>query len=658
MYRLSDSISLLSQIGPKQQGNLSRIGINTIADLLYHFPKYYRDTSNIVPLTELNREQKQTVRVKLIDLKSIRIRGGKSIQKGTIVDDSAEIKVTWFNQPFIVNALPINTEILLSGKLSNKSLKPELLSPDYEVVKVNNINLGKIVPIYPLTEGVTIKWLRARFDQLIRGLDSIEDLKDTLPQEILNQYQLIDIKSALTQIHIPQTQESLILARKRLAFNELLDIYLKLIKEKNLRLNAAAANIFINNEDIEELKNSLSFQLTKSQENAINEVFTDYCKGYPTNRLIQGDVGSGKTIVALLSALPVISSGYQVVVLAPTTVLANQHYETFNKLLKDKYTIGLLTQSTVKKHDINDNTKIIIATHSILYHQEILNNLGLLIIDEQHRFGVKQRQELLKLKTQNITPHLLNLTATPIPRSIALTLFGEIDVSIIEKPIQRKVTKSHFVPINKRTDAYAWIAEKLQSGSKIFWICPLIENQNEEDLDETSLKAVKKTAANIAKIFPTVKTAIMHGKLSNSDKNNVIEQFRNNKVDILVSTTVIEVGIDIPGADIIVIEDAERFGLAQLHQLRGRVGRNNQDSWCLLFSNLEENEKIIKRLSYFTKESNGIKIAEYDLRSRGPGEVYGTMQSGIPNLKVANFGNSDFLMSVREAALKLISKTY
>lgn len=655
MYRLSDSVSALAQVGPRQKDNFNRIGINTIADLLYHFPKYYRDTSNIVMLSELNREQRQTVKVKLLDLKNIRIRGGKSIQKGTITDDSGEIKVTWFNQPFILNALPINSEILLSGKLSSKSIKPELLGPEYEVVKINNINLGKIIPIYPLTEGITIKWLRARFDQLIRSINNIEDLNETLPKNILNEYQLLDLKSALTQIHSPQTQESLILARKRLAFDELLDIYLKLIKEKQERLNSAAAKIKIKQTQIDDFINTLPFKLTMSQVSAVQDIFTDYCKNYPTNRLIQGDVGSGKTIVALLSTLPVISSGYQVVVLAPTTVLANQHYETFKKLIGKDHRIQLLTQATVKNKDINLDSQIIIATHSILYHQKVLNNLGLLIIDEQHRFGVQQRQQLLELKTQNITPHLLNLTATPIPRSIALTLFGEIDVSVIEKPTQRKTTKSFLVPSNKRKDSLLWIKDKLINGSQVFWICPLIENQIEEDVETASLKAVKKMAQDITNQFPKRNIGLMHGKLSNEEKNKVIERFRNKEIDILVSTTVIEVGIDIPGADIIVIEDAERFGLAQLHQLRGRVGRNNQDSWCLLFTNLEDNEKIRNRLTYFTKESNGIKIAEFDLRNRGPGEVYGTMQSGIPNLKIANFGNSDFLMTVREAALKILS---
>lgn len=656
MYHLDDPINAIPKIGPKQTYNFERIGISTIKDLLYHFPNYYRDTGNIVTIDQLDRESRKTIKVTLKELKNIRIRGGKTIQKGLIEDVSGSINVTWFNQPFIIKSLPLNTEIYLSGKLSSKSLKPELVGPDYEVVKINNINLGKIVPIYPLTQGITIKCLRARFDELIRNLNNISDLAESLPDTIRDEYKLINIKTALKQIHTPESQAALILARKRLAFDELLQIYLKLIKEKNERMESKSPKIEINETQINKFIGTLPFQLTTSQQKAITEIFQDYSRTYPANRLIQGDVGSGKTIVALIAALPVIQSGYQAVLLAPTTVLAAQHYATINKLFNNSIRVGLVTTNTIKDIDDNSNFELIVATHSILYHQSLLKKLGLLIIDEQHKFGVEQRRALLGLESQQNPPHLINLTATPIPRSIALTLFGEIEVSVIDKPKERKVTQTYLVPETKRENSFTWLNNKLRNNSQLFWVCPLIESKEEEfDINEASMKAVNKTAKDLKLQFKKAKIAIIHGKLKTKEKDVLIEDFRLGKINILVSTTVIEVGIDIPGADIIVIENAERFGLAQLHQLRGRVGRNNQDSWCLLFTSLENSEQVTNRLTFFSKENNGIKIAEFDLENRGPGEVYGTIQSGIPNLKVANFGNADFLLQVRSAAQKLLN---
>lgn len=656
MYKTHDLVTVLNQIGPRQSENLAKLGINTLTDLLYHFPVYYKDTSEIVTLDKLNHESKQTVKVIIEELKNIRIRGGKSLQKGVVSDSSGSINVTWFNQQFITRALPIGSEVYMSGKLSSKSLKPELVGPDYEIVKTKNINLGKIVPTYRLTEGVSIKWLRTRLDDLITHLDQISDLKDPLPDKIKQDYQLVDLHTALTQVHTPESHNAIVLARKRLAFDELLQIYFKLIAEREARYASKSPVMKPFAKELQNFIATLPFSLTESQINAVAEIIMDLAKNHPMQRLLQGDVGSGKTIVALLTALPVIWSGYQVVILAPTTVLAQQHYETITKFVGKSVKTCLLTNTTAKSIKSKDKYQLIIATHSILYHQDLLNKLGLVIIDEQHRFGVKQRQELLNLKSAGITPHLLNLTATPIPRSIALTLFGEIEVSVIAKPSQRKVTQTHVVPQAKRSDAKAWIQSKLNEKAQIFWICPLIDAPDTEITAlDADLKAVKEMGKTVKADFPKAKVGILHGKLKPDEKDKLIASFKEHKLDILVSTTVIEVGIDIPGANIIVIENAERYGLAQLHQLRGRVGRNNQDSWCFLFTGMESTPRVVERLSFFAKENNGIKIAEYDLQSRGPGEVYGTMQAGIPNLKIANFGNSEFLLQVREAAHKILN---
>jgi len=647
----TDAITTLPYIGPKQSWYLSNLGINTLGDMLYHFPVYYKDTSEIVLLSDLDREHKKTVRVILEQISNIRLRGGKTLQKGLVSDDSGQIKVTWFNQPFLTRALKEGSEVLLSGKLNSKSLIPELSSPDYEPLKTENINLGKIVPVYPLTEGITIKWLRSRFSYLVKHLEQFTDLIDHLPEAIITKYQLVDLKTALEHIHNPGNKSEIISARKRLAFDELLGIYQKLIRERIQRQQSPAIPIKIDPARISEFIHTLPFRLTPSQMKAITEITNDLAKPHPMNRLLQGDVGSGKTIVALTAALPVLEAGAQVIIMVPTTVLAQQHYEVISKLLKNKFRIGLITSSTLKESKTTLKLDLIIATHSILFHKsEYIHNLGLLIIDEQHRFGVEQRRELLNLKDRKIIPHLLNLTATPIPRSVALTLFGEIDVSMIAKPEGRKENHTLLVPQNKKDSSYDWLKNKLHSGGQIFWICPLIE----ENTDTSDILAVETQFERIKDIFKDFRVALMHGKLSAKVKSSIINSLKAHQIDILVSTTVIEVGIDIPDANVIIIENSERYGLAQLHQLRGRVGRNNQDSWCLLYTNMEGNPDVTTRLNYFAKETNGIKIAEFDLQNRGPGEVYGTIQAGIPELKIANFGNNAFLALVREAAHSLL----
>jgi len=649
----TDVITTLPFIGPKQSFYLDKLGITTVKDLLYHFPAYYKDTSEIVLLSELNHDKKQTVKVILDQLSNIRLRGGKTLQKGLVSDASGQIKVTWFNQPFLSRILRLGSEIMMSGKLNSKSLLPELNSPDYEPVKEENLHLGKIVPVYPLTGGVTIKWLRTRFAYVTKHLEAIADLQEYLPQEVITKHALIGLVPALKQIHIPASTNEIISARKRLAFDELLQIYLKLVQERLDREKSPAIKIPGQTKILAEFKKSLPFRLTDSQEQAVVEICTDLDKPHPMNRLLQGDVGSGKTIVALMASLQVLAAGYQVVIMVPTSVLAQQHYALISKLLQDKYQFGLVTSSTIK--EIGDTSKIdlIIATHSILFHKnELIHNLGLLIIDEQHRFGVEQRRDLLNLKYNGQTPHLLNLTATPIPRSVALTLFGEIEVSTILKPEGRRENQTLLVPQAKREDSYAWLESKLHEGGQLFWICPLIEASE----DDNGLVDVKNQYQNIKILFPKYKVALLHGKVPAKTKDKIIKGLKDRKIDILVSTTVIEVGIDIPNANVIVIENAEKYGLAQLHQLRGRVGRTNQESWCLLYTSLEANSKVKERLSYFARETNGIKIAEFDLQNRGPGEVYGTIQAGIPELKIANFGNSAFLSEVREAAHYLLTK--
>jgi len=645
----TDPVTIIPFIGPKQAQLLNKLGVFTVGELLEYFPVYYKDTSKTVTLTELNRDFKQTVKVVLDEIKNIRIRNGKFIQKGIVSDATGSCEVTWFNQPYLTKSLKRGMEILISAKLDAASTKPVIISPEYEVVKEENIHLGRIAPIYPLTKGLTAKWLRTRFSFLVKNISEINGF-NSLPIDIEKKYQLIPTKDALVGIHMPKSEEDIVAARKKLAFMELMDIYLKLFKEKQQRISAKAPEVIKIGEEQDFFKNKFPYELTQSQIKALSEINQDIIDGSPMYRLLQGDVGSGKTIIALLAAVPIMQKGYQCIILAPTSVLAKQHYQNATQLFNNAYKISLITS---ENPEAESEAELIISTHAILYHKEkYIKNLGLLVIDEQHRFGVDQRRELLDLKGHESKPHLLHMTATPIPRSVALTLFGEIDVSIIEKPAGRLDPITKIVDSDKKMISWQWINEQIGNGGQVFWICPLIEET--EEPNDSAIKVMDQASA-LKELWPKLRIEYLHGKLKAKEKDRIIKDFQEGIIDILVSTTVVEVGIDIPKANIIVIENAERYGLAQLHQLRGRVGRRNQKSWCLLYSPMLTNEKVRSRLTFFSQENSGIKIAEFDLQQRGPGEVYGTIQSGIPQLKVANFGNTEFLAQVRQAAQDILN---
>lgn len=647
--QLTDSVLTIPSVGYKYAALLENLSIKTIGDLLYHFPNYYKDSSNVGTLQTLSKENKKTVTATLISLKNIRLRNGKFIQNGIISDGESELEVMWFNRPFLTKTLKPPVNLMLSGKLNPKKIKPQLMSPDFEIIRedhIEQIHMGRIVPVYSLSSGIFQRWLRARINYLINNLDLLEDFNETLPTDIRKKYDLIELDEALRLIHFPEKSEDIVKARKRLGFDELLNIQKKLIVRKQNLKKENASPIKVNAQTLTKTVKQLPFELTPSQKVAITEIHDEIANPYPMRRLLQGDVGSGKTIVALLGVLPVLEEGLQVVILAPTTILARQHFETITKILNDKYKTALVTTKTARK-TANGN-QLLIGTHAILANKtKLIHNLGMIVIDEQHRFGVNQRRELLSLKTNNLTPHLLQLTATPIPRSIALTLFGDYDVSKIYPPQQRKQVVTYLVPENKRADSANWIKEKLSEGGQAFWVLPMIEES-----DTVKSKSLEEFFPVLQRTFMDYKTAQIHGKVKSDLKEKTIDSFAKKKIQILAATTVVEVGIDIPGANIMVIESAERFGLAQLHQLRGRVGRNNQHAWCLLYYN-EANREVKNRLEYFAKEHDGIKIAEFDLNRRGPGEVYGTMQSGLPDLKIARFSNLEQLKQVREAAQSL-----
>lgn len=659
--KLNDPVSKIPLIGPKYRELLSSLGILTINDLLFYFPRNYFDSSIRHRITDLNREEKLAFVATVLKIKSIRIRGRRmTIQTATVEDESAQIDLVWFNQPFLKKSLKAGNQYIFSGKLNPKSYKPQVQSPDYEELKEKQTHVGLITPIYPLTAGLSNKWLRSRVQWLTDKLEYIEDLRETLPENIIDEYKLISHKQALESIHFPENEGILQKAKNRLAFEELLAIQRKILKRRRAIAKYHGPRIKPARELLDKFIKSLPFSLTKDQEGAIQEILTDFEDEHPMNRLLSGDVGSGKTIIAIAASLLVVNSGHQVVIMVPTTVLADQHYKTFSEILQDFNIKVQLVSSNSKGNEIDpgtDKADIIIGTHAVLYQKyEHLDKLGLIIIDEQHRFGVEQRSELRKSftdKTKKISPHFLSMTATPIPRTLALTLFGDLEVSQLKnKPKERKIVKTHLVPEEKRGDALKWIAEKIGEGLQVFWIAPLIEES--EEIEE--IKSVKQVYKNLQENLPKQKMEILHGKIKPAQKKQILSDFQDfadKKINILVSTSVIEVGIDIPNANIIVIEGAERFGLAQLHQLRGRVGRSDAQAWCFLFTSTKPTPEQKARLKYFTEVNDGFKLAEYDLHRRGPGEVYGTKQSGIPNLKIANIFDLELVQKTKKVAIEL-----
>jgi len=653
--RLDESVSTIPLVGKKYQQLLQTLGIVTIKDLIYYFPRDYFDSSKVYRIADLNRVEKKTFIATVDSIRSVRTkRRNFSIQMARLKDEFDSIEATWFNQPFLKDSLKVGQSYIFSGRLNPKNYKPQVLSPDYEEIKEEQVHIGLITPIYGLTAGISNKWLRSRIKWLIQKIDYVTDITESLPPEIIKKYTLTGLREALTQVHFPQDKQKLKEARYRLAFEELLVIQRKIYEQNRKSAHLHAPEIRPDEHMITRFISSLEFALTPDQTKSIQEILQDLSSGVPMNRLLSGDVGSGKTIVAIAATLATAIEGYQVAILAPTTVLANQHFASFKELLKNfKFSIELITSESQIKNGKGNSSDIVIGTHSLLHRKgKLFQNLGLVIVDEQHRFGVEQREDLRKTftdPTTNKTVHLLNMTATPIPRTLALTLFGNLEVSEIKtKPKSRQATKTYIVPEKKRTKALEWIRERSLEGVQTFWIAPLIEES-----EKLEVASVKKIYSNLKQELNDVNIELLHGKLKAEEKRTLLNKFRdfnNNKIHVLVSTSVIEVGIDIPNANVIVIEGAERFGLAQLHQLRGRVGRSDQPSWCYLFTSSEPTDEQKNRLNFFANESDGFRLAEFDLKSRGPGEVYGTRQSGIPNLKIASIFDLELVKKTSEAA--------
>jgi ATP-dependent DNA helicase RecG len=661
LMTLSDSVVKIKQINESSAKKLEKLEITTIRDLLTHFPRKYVDSSKVISVFDIVKnpvpENEYTVAGKLSDFSNSYIRGRVSIQKCKLTDSSGYILCMWFNQPYLKNALKMNTEYTMIGKIKilkngNINFYPRL----FEQVLENRelVHTARIVPEYNLTDGISRKWFRNRIKSVTDDLNNIA-IQDEL---YLNKITGESLKDSIRKIHFPNSDKDIKESSTILSLNELVNIHLKLAEKRSTSQKYLAPAVANNNsiEKIAEFIKTFPFELTEDQKKIIKIITANILNKKLLNLLVQGDVGSGKTVVAITAALLLHYQKYQTVVLAPTTILAEQHYFTFKKFLKDiPVKIELVTSANRK----TEGGDILIGTSAVLARkQSLIKNLGLVVVDEQHRFGVKQREELLEPFKEkflgNFLPHFINMTATPIPRTIAQVFFGDTDVEIINsKPVGRLPIKTHVIAEEKRESSFEWIEEQVSSGNQVYWICPLIEES-----EKLQVKSAEATFDTLRKIFPKRKIGLLHGKLKAKDKSEIMTKFSKGAIEILISTSVIEVGMDVPNATIMIIESPERFGLAQLHQIRGRVGRSDKQSYCFLFLSEQISSEAKSRLEFFAKTNDGFKIAEFDLQSRGPGEVYGTRQSGLPNLRIATFSDVNLIKKSKLVAEKLYSLGY
>jgi len=685
MLSLDTEITRISRVGAVLAKRLKKLGIETIQDLLFYFPFRYDDFSQLTKIDKLQAGISANIvgRIELIqNRRSPRKR--MYITEALVSDNSGTVKVIWFNQPFIARNLRLGDKISLAGKVESDLAGLIMISPIYEKISTKQtVHTQGLVPNYRLTAQLTQKQIRFLVKQII-GLSA--RIKDWLPVEIKHKLKLFDLADAISKIHFPKTKADIEKARQRLAFNELFLIQLQsqLIK-RELKSSRAPIVPFLKKET-KKFVDSLPFKLTNAQRKAAWEILQDIAKDKPMARLLEGDVGSGKTVVAVIAMLNVVLNSEcpaQAVLMAPTEILAEQHFESVCKLLADiKVNIGLFTRSARKINKAtrqqgnkaikgiskkkmiemmkNGEVNIVIGTHALIQKNVEFKNLVLAIVDEQHRFGVEQRKLLVeKSGDKDTAPHLLSMTATPIPRSLALALYGDLDLSIIdEMPGGRKKIITQVVAEEKRQQAYQFIRRQIKAGRQVFVICPLIDFS-----DKLGVKSVKEEYEKLDKqVFPDLEISFLHGRMKTKEKERIMQDFLANKIKILVSTSVVEVGVDVPNATIMMIEGAERFGLAQLHQFRGRVGRSEHQSYCFLFTSegrdpgISPSERSLKRLQALVDCNDGFTLAKMDLKFRGPGEVYGTAQKGFPELKIATLYDYQLMKQARDEAVRLINK--
>ena len=642
-------ISSLKGIGKVRSEQFLKKGIRTVSDLLNYYPRDYEDRSNARNIVDcISGEDVLVKAVVLTSVKENRIRKNMVLYTMTVGDDTGIMSMTWYNNRFVKNSFKMGEEFVFFGKINPKSRKKEMINPLFERVGKEKL-MGKIVPVYPLWANMTQKIIQSAMSEAIRLKGEI---KEYLPKSIIDENKLCSINEAIENIHFPACFDDFFRARERLVFEELLFLQLALMykREENDEIKREP---FRDIKCVSEFLNSLPFEMTNAQKRCTKEILEDFKKDKPMNRLIQGDVGSGKTAVAAASMYVAVKNGYQTAIMAPTEILATQHYETFLKFFENTdIKICLLTGSTKKKKEVyerieNGDIKIIIGTHAIIQEGVKYNNLGLVIADEQHRFGVAQRARLTN-KGEGV--HTLIMTATPIPRTLAFILYGDLDISEIDElPPGRKSVLTYAVGEEMRERIDAFIDKNIKLGAQCYVVCPLIEETQSGDIKNATDLSIR-----LAKKFPKHRVGLIHGKMKASQKEEVMNDFSQGELDILVSTTVIEVGVNVPNATVMIIENAERFGLSQLHQLRGRVGRGNDQSYCIMFC--QGNSDVMKkRMAIMCKTNDGFIISEEDLKLRGPGDFFGTRQHGLPELKIANlFSDMKILKTAQTEAARII----
>lgn len=656
---LTSPVQYVPRVGPSMAGKLRKLGIETVRDLLTYVPFRYNDYSLVSKIARVQPGETVTVLGKLESIKTFFTKKGKRLVTAKLADDSGRIDIVWFNQPYLLNVLHTGDTVSVSGKVDWFGPKVVFSSPEYEILAEESdgkgsLHTGRFVPVYPETSGLSSKWLRGRIAFVLE--QSLHAVTDELPPEIIAQEHLMDIQTAIRAMHFPTDLIEADRARERLAFEELFLLLLRAYEQKHQWQTTLTSHaIKLSGQNLMEFMTALPFVLTSDQQTAVKEILSDLGKPIPMNRMLEGDVGSGKTVVAAAAIYASYTSGFSSLLMAPTQILAQQHANTLEMILGTHgIPVELVVGGKKSKTKPTLGPRVLVGTHALLTSDGIPSKIGIIIIDEQQRFGVEQRATLRSLTKSVYTPHQLTMTATPIPRTLVQTVFGNLDLSVLETlPSGRTPVKTWVVPKEKRASAYVWIDKELaKAHSQAFIVCPLID-------ESESLSTVKAATAEFTRlkrdVFPARSVGLLHGRMKPAEKNQVLDDFRQKKYDILVSTPVVEVGIDIPNATLMVIEAAERFGLSQLHQLRGRVGRSDKASYCLLFTE-NETDVVLTRLKAMESVHSGPKLAELDLSLRGPGELFGTRQHGVPGLTLASLSDTALVARAQKHVRELIAR--
>jgi ATP-dependent DNA helicase RecG len=638
----------LRGVGDALAAKLQVLGLRTVEDLVQNIPRRYEDYSQITSIDKL-KPGTVTIQAEIKQAKGRYARRGLHITEAVASDTTGSVRLVWFNQPYRAAALKQSEQYFISGEFGLNYRHLSIMNPSVELVSEFPVNTARIVPIYRETKGITSKQIR----KIVREtIPYIRSLPETLPQWIIDAYKLQNYAKALETLHFPANARELEAAKKRLGFQEVFELILASLLVKQEVVAEPAHSIPFHEDLAKQFVASLPFQLTDAQRKVVWQIYQDMQQTHPMNRLVEGDVGSGKTVVAAMAALAVSHEGMQTAFMAPTELLARQHADTMYKLLEPLglqesvvLLVGGMKPAEKKRAHTaiaSGQAKIIIGTHALIQEKVDMHTLALIVIDEQHRFGVEQRKKLMAKAGK--MPHVLSLTATPIPRSLALTLYGELDISLLDvKPEGRQAVKTEICSPNSRKQLYEKIDEELAAGRQMFVVCPLISES-----DSSAARSVEKVYAEMTKAFTQRKVGLLHGKMKADEKNDIMREFVNGNIDILVSTTVIEVGVDVPNASIMLIESAERFGLAQIHQLRGRVGRGGFVGYCYLMTS--DSSAPSRRLRALETSNDGFKLAELDLELRGPGAIYGTLQHGALDLRIASLGDTKLISQARIAA--------